>query len=254
MNLSQFIEWLATNPKLNFTIAIIGLFLAIFFYIKGKKVKLPYYAIRSHNIVRDLVSRIDSLEMLYAGERIENLTATKIAFWNAGNDTIKREDIPDKAPLTVTVKKGYKILEAKILHFIEEANQFSIPISEDKSHISIYFEYLDKNQGVIIQLLHTGKSKQDIEINGKIKGFGIPKRKNATIVFNSGHLIFFVFCFGIPVYIIGMGVANGGIFEATIGEIIVIAFFFILFWGFGFLILSQILPKGFKKFEEEILS
>ena len=164
MNLSQFIEWLATNPKLNFTIAIIGLFLAIFFYIKSKKVKLPYYAISSQNIVRDLVSRIDSLEMLYAGERIENLTATKIAFWNAGNDTIKREDIPDKAPLTINVKKGYKILNAIILHFIEKSNEFSIHISDDKSHITIDFEYLDKNEGVIIQLLHTGRSEQVLKL------------------------------------------------------------------------------------------
>lgn len=250
MNLSQFIEWLATNKSLNFTIAIIGIFLAIFFYIKSNKVKLPYYAISSHNIVRDLVSSIDLLKVLYDRERIENLTATKIAFWNAGNDTIKREDI--SVPLTVTVKKGH-ILKAQKLHEVEEENGFSIPISKDKSHINLDFNYLEKNQGVIIQLLHTGKSDQDILIKGHIMGFGIPKRKNATIVFNSGHLIFFVFCFGIPVYIIGMGVANGGIFEATIGEIIVIAFFFILFWGLGFLILSQLLPKGFEKFQDQIL-
>lgn len=85
MNLSQFIEWLAPNPWLSiagFIIGITGIVLTIIFYFKSKRVKLLYYSIRSQNIVKDLVSRIDSLEMLYAGERIENLTAAKIVIWN----------------------------------------------------------------------------------------------------------------------------------------------------------------------------
>ncbi len=34
------------------------------------------------------------------------------------------------------------------------------------------FGYLDKNEGAVFQLLHTGKSGQDIEIHGRIKSFG----------------------------------------------------------------------------------
>jgi hypothetical protein len=68
--------------------------------------------------------------MLYAGERIENLTAIKIAFWNAGNDTIKGQDI--KKPLTVNVENGYKILKADQFHIIDNENKFSINLSDDK--------------------------------------------------------------------------------------------------------------------------
>lgn len=255
MNLSQFIEWLATNPWLiitSFIITITSLLLAIIFYIKGKKVKLLYYAIRSQNIVRDLISRIDSLDMLYANERIENLTATKIAFWNAGNDTINSNDIASVRPLTINVKEGYKILDAKTLNY-NPVNQFSIKLSDDKSQINISFEYLAKNEGAVIQLLHTGKSEQDIEIQGIIKDYSkTPMRINDTHTIDSEYKIILGICFSLPVLVIVIAVADGSFF--FIGNIIVAAFLLILFWGLGLLILRDSLPKGLKKFEDKILN
>ncbi len=250
MNLSQFIELSATNPWLiiaSFLITIISLLLAIIFYFKSKRDKKLYYAILSHNIVRDLVSRIDSLEMLYAGERIENLTAIKIAFWNAGNDTIKGQDI--KKPLTVTVENGYKILKAEPLHIIDDINKFSINLSYDKSHINVYFKYLDKNQGEIIQLFHNGKSGNDIKIDGYIIGSGAPIHKNARKVLDSISLIHLGLWLCLPVFFFVISVADGSIFE----NIKAIAFFLIMSLGMGYLILKDRLPKGFEKFEEEIL-
>jgi hypothetical protein len=81
-SLFQFVNWLETNPSLgvaSFILAIVGVVLAIFFYIKSKKVKIPCYAVRSLNIVRNLVNKIESLEMLYGGQPINNLTVSKIA-------------------------------------------------------------------------------------------------------------------------------------------------------------------------------
>ncbi|MGB8217597.1 MAG: hypothetical protein WCE94_09895 [Candidatus Methanoperedens sp.] len=258
MNLSQFIDGLATNPWLiiiGFIITIISLLLAVIFYIKGKKVKLPYYAVNSHNIVRDLVSRIDDLDILYHGEPIENLTATKIAFWNAGNDTINGQDIARADPLTVIANEGYKILDAKIVSVINTANQFSITSPAGERSININFDYLDQNEGAIIQLLHTGKSGKDIEIHGRIKGFGKPKLKSATASRDSNSfihvgLIFFAF----PVFITVLSAANGRFYE----EIKFIIFIFMLYGGIGglisYLILKRSLPKGFKIFEEEIVN
>lgn len=94
-SLSQWVDFLVTNPLLglaSFILAIIGLVLAVIFYLKSKKIKSPYYAIRSINLIEDLISKIESLEMLFRGKPIKNLTVTKLAFWNAGNDTINYQD------------------------------------------------------------------------------------------------------------------------------------------------------------------
>jgi hypothetical protein len=134
-SISQLAEWFGMNPwlsLLSFILAVLGVALAIIFYFKGRKVKLPCYAVRSTNIVRNLVSKIESLEMLYSGEPIENLTVTKFAFWNAGRDTIDRRDIASADPLTFHVKRGYKILDAKILSEKKKSNKFSITTSPDR--------------------------------------------------------------------------------------------------------------------------
>lgn len=177
---SQSIEWMGTNPWLSivsFIIAVLGVALAIIFYVKGKKVKSPCYTLRSNNLVRDVVSRIEPLEMRYSGQQIKNLTITKIAFWNAGRDTINNQDVASADPLTVHVKEGYKILDTKILYEKNPTNQFSITTSEDRSYIALQFEYVDKGEGAVIQLIHTGISHEDIELLGTIKGAGKPTFK-----------------------------------------------------------------------------
>jgi len=107
--------------------------------------------------------------MLYAGQGIENLTATKILFWNAGRETIDSEDVAEK--ISVHAKNGYKILNASVVEEKETANKFWVP-SYDQSQAQLDFEYIDKDQGAVVQILHTGKSSEDLEIRGTIKGAG----------------------------------------------------------------------------------
>ena len=252
MNLSQFIERFASNPWLiitGFIITFLGLLVTIIFYYKTKK-KL-YYAIRNQNIITDLISKIEFLDMLYDGKRIENLSATKIVFWNGGNETIYRDDIASKSPLTVKVKTGCKILDAKTLIY-NPVNQFSIQLSDDKSLINISFEYLAKNEGAVIQLLHTGKSEKDIEILGIMKYSGKPPKQIYTIqTINSGSLIFVGIRLILPVILIVIVSVEGNIFET--GNIILSAAMLITSWLWGFQALSRFLPRGLKQFEEVIL-
>lgn len=181
MNLtSQFIESVVSNPWVGFggvLIGIIGVTITAFIYFKNKKIKSPCYTIRSNNIVRGLVSNIEQLTMFYSDEPIENLTVSKIMFWNAGRDTISEQDIANADPLMVYVKDDYKILNVKIIHIENPVNQFSISTIDD-NHIGINFDYIDKDEGLIIQLFHTGKSNEDIEIQGTIKGVGNLQHKN----------------------------------------------------------------------------
>lgn len=263
----QLADWLGTNPWLSiasFIIAVISVVLAIIFYSKSKKVKSPCYAIRSINIVRDLVSKIESLEMLFAGQPIENLTVTKIAFWNAGNDTINSYDIPIAEPLTVHIKKGYQILDAKILYSKNPANQFSISTSDDHSFVNLQFDYIDKEEGGVIQLIHTGTTDEDIEISGTIKGAGklikkyvprsdkiYPSSQNKQPSAKSrklGRYFLSILLFGLPLTIIA-NIFKGEINE--IGELLFSSLIILVYWGFGYHIIKRRIPKGFDVFEEE---
>ncbi|MGR3311398.1 MAG: hypothetical protein ACUZ77_11580 [Candidatus Brocadiales bacterium] len=189
---------------LSISLALIGIILAIFFYIKGKRTKKPTYAIRSTNLIRDFKGRFGKLKIKYGDEPISNFTATKVAFWNNGKETIngsKGGDIATTDQLMIKVKNGSRFLDSDVLHPKKDdnPNQFSIKPSEDGSHVLIQFEYLDKGQGGVMQLLHTGKSSDDVEVCGTIKGYGKLKRCFGSIMkpktFSAEWWLFVIMCF-----------------------------------------------------------
>jgi hypothetical protein len=210
--------------------------------------------------------------MAYAGERISNLTTTKLAFWNNGKDTINGSDIASADPLMVKVNDGCKILDSSVLYVKNAANQFIINQSDDRSHMLIQFDYLDADEGGVIQLLHTGKSSDDIEVCGTIKGAGKPNRRSVPMLnylasllpsllrVNIIHLaqemrwtIAFAF-FVVPVL---MAVHMVLTLEPTnptqiLAEGIAIAITLLMYWGLGFYLLKRRIPKGFEIFGEDI--
>lgn len=271
-------EWLTENPwlsALSFFLALLGIILAIIFFIRSRRTKEPRYAIRSTNLMRNFTSRFKALEMTYAGEQISNLTATKLAFWNNGKDTINGRDIAVADPLMVKVKDEYKILDSGVLCAKNAANQFSIKRADDGSHVLIQFDYLDEDEGGVIQLLHTGKSSDDIEVCGTIKGAGKPDRcsvpllKNLTFLLPSlltksgsaislkaRRRIIAVLTFAVPAL---MGIALFLIPESEkppsnpmLVKGIAFATVLLMYWGLGFYIFKRRIPKGFETFEEDI--
>jgi hypothetical protein len=52
-----------------------------------------------------------------------------------------------------------------------------ISVEADGTSAYIFFDYLDKGQGGIIQVIHTGLSSSDLTLNGDIKGARLEKVK-----------------------------------------------------------------------------
>jgi hypothetical protein len=110
-------------------------------------------------------------------EPITNLSATYITFWNAGNIRINQDDIPKNIPICVKAKQNVKIFRLRIMKLkpengIEYFHGEKYPEPADENRHCYKFEYLGKDEGIKIQLIHSGKSSEDIEFSGKTKDFG----------------------------------------------------------------------------------
>lgn len=252
---------LKENPwwgALGFLVGLLSIIIAIILFMIGRHTKEPIYAIQSTNLIQDFTSRFEALEIKYAGKQISNFTSTKVVFWNNGKDTINGADIVSAEPLIIRVKDGYKILDSNVLHPKKEynPNQFSIKPSEDGSHVLIQFDYLDKGQGGVIQLLHTGESSDDVEVCGTIKGAGKPKFR--TVMKYTPPIFFLVVVGGLSFFV-------GRLIYKDVSEIIgkpiyslrdvwligsgIICIF--LLWGFClYTIFMKYVPKGFEIFYE----
>jgi hypothetical protein len=162
-------------------ISMTGIVLSIFFYLKSRKKRKPFYSSRSFNIAQDISpARFESLVLTYNETRIENFTITKVLFWNDGKETIRIGDVAIEEPLEIVTEGDVQILDAAVIQRIPPTNGFEVRVSGNQSSVELSFDYIDKDEGAVVQIVHTGKSGRDISMRGRIAGGGMPVLKEFT--------------------------------------------------------------------------
>jgi len=165
-----------SNPWIgiiSFITGLIGFYLRVTSAINSsKKRKIPSYRMRSINVISK-EEIIPDLNITYKENPVSNLTVTKIAIWNSGKETINAMDVPEGDPIRIPVSgNNMDVYGVEILHVAEPSNGFRLkPTTEFHAYV-IKFDYIDYNQGILLKIIHSGKSSDDIKILGTIKGFG----------------------------------------------------------------------------------
>ena len=101
-----------------------------------------------------------------------------IAIWNKGT-TIKREDVASKVPLQIVAPANAEILEIQLL-YTDEANNIQYTFSDNRKKIIIDFEYLAKNEGVVMKLFHTCGEKESLKVHCALRS-GIKIQSGITV-------------------------------------------------------------------------
>lgn len=165
-----------------FITGVLGIYCAWYFYAKALRLKEPYWSFKNTNLVRDSVSEVEDLEVLYKGEKIPSLSIGKVVFWNRGAETINGTDISTANPIRIEGLHETKILSAKVIKVNNFANQFKVEVDPIGIFATIKFDYLDKNNGGIIEVVHTGKTVRSIFVTGSIKGVSQLKNKRIGVI------------------------------------------------------------------------
>jgi hypothetical protein len=111
------------------------------------------------------------LEVLFKGARIPRLTRTRMALWNAGWATVEGADISENDPLRIRLRDGpmrVEILDVRLVRATREAIAFSAEVRKGTCFVN--FDFLDRHDGVVLDLLHTGSATGRPSIDGVIKG------------------------------------------------------------------------------------
>jgi len=111
-----------------------------------------------------------NLSVTYNGKEITtDVTAIQVAFWNAGNQSIKRGDV--LKPLVINTTPILPILESQIRKVRRDVS--GIKLDESKiaeGEITIKWDILEKDDGGIVQLMVAGVPETPIEIKAVIEG------------------------------------------------------------------------------------
>lgn len=165
----------SNSDKLAIVLFLISLIAAVFisgiYFALGRgKIALSCYQ-KSNRIIGSHLGQISSdLSVLYDGVEIPRLTRTIAVIWNSGNTVINRGDVAQLSKLRFEMESGEKILNTAIIKYSNEVNDANISSSEKSLDLAyVSFEYLAKNEGVVIELLHTDQ-RSNIPLLGTIKG------------------------------------------------------------------------------------
>lgn len=283
MTLQHLLDYFNGNPVLNvvsLALAILGIVFTIYFYFKSKKNRNPTYVVRTINLVKENVKKIDTVAILYAGEKVKNLSISKIALWNEGKETISSVDVALNNTIKIKIKDEFEFLDSEILFQKNSANDFKIQLSEDNKSISIFFDYFDFEEGLVMQIFHTGNSSDDIFIDGKIKSVKkISRREHSNSFLLPSILVKWLrndkdviskrtmkAIMGWTFFVMGL-VSCCAVFISpfrepvieittqkmnSVSHNIVLLFPGLFYTWFGYRLLKRRIPKGFDIFNEEL--
>ena len=165
------LEKLMDSPIVWLVLALLAIFstcFAIYTWIAGKKRKQFSFACITNEMIIAGKNKIDKLQIKYDGRDIQDLSVSKFFVWNCGNTVIDSADIVSSKPLCIRNTGNAKILDVHIISVNEETNAFTIANIEEE-YVELAFDYVNHGEGVVLQVLHTGASK-DLVIDCKIKG------------------------------------------------------------------------------------
>ncbi|MGA2669455.1 MAG: hypothetical protein ABSF32_11170 [Ignavibacteria bacterium] len=228
-------------------LALLGIGLSFYFYKKSQRLKKPYYFNKSINLIKNNLPNIDGLELLYQGEIIHNLTITNFALWNEGMDTINNLDVAPINNLKIIPKdiENTSILAYEIIYIKNKSNNFRIEFSKEQNLLFIDFDYIDKDEGIIFKIYHTGTSNDDLFLHGDIKGtkgfiFKNLNLNNISYTFKKKFLLFLLI--NLPFILILLAYYYKGNFDSIFANLILWSIINILF----FFQIKKRIPEGFQ--------
>lgn len=117
------------------------------------------------------------LTLTFRGRELDSVSRTYLALWHERGGALRGSEILASDPLRIEVADGDEILQARVLSQSKELIEFRCePVSGVQQ---LQFEYLDKHDGGVVEVLHTGSEAATVA--GTIPGATIKKPRKAIL-------------------------------------------------------------------------
>lgn len=138
-------------------IGVIGVGFGIYQLLHHTGPKLNYQYIGQRLIDGEEGLLPKNVVVQYDGKPVKRLSLSQIIIWNAGEPPIRGQDIVAEDPVRFCLGDDAEILSAEIVKTTRQANDSAVHIDTDTHSCLVYkFRFLDRNDGVLIRVLHTG--------------------------------------------------------------------------------------------------
>ncbi|MED1406965.1 hypothetical protein P4U07_30230 [Bacillus mycoides] len=135
-------------------IGIIGILIAIVTYRKSKIGQRLVYQSSATRIIGKSRNTPEEIQIYFRGNEVPRVIKTNLVIWNSGNETIKSSHVTKEDPLRIQIEESESIISYRILKETRHTNKVNLVL--DKKNVLLFnFDYLDPNDGVRVEILHT---------------------------------------------------------------------------------------------------
>lgn len=160
-------------------ITVLAAIFAVYAYLSTREEKVPCYAVEGTSLVANTRKGVDGISILYRGKEVPELTSTTVWLWNAGSRTIDEADIAPSDPLRIVGPPGVLVLASKVVKYHRAT--VAPRLRNDGRVVFPMFDFLDKDDGFVVQILHTGNPDvSGWKMLGTVKGSQPVRRVVAT--------------------------------------------------------------------------
>jgi hypothetical protein len=156
-----------------FFVGILGIALSIYLFRKGVEAKDPRYYYKTFKNISKLSDEEDSkIKITYGQDEVSRVFTTYVWAWNNGKKPINKTDIPPQSNIRIDFhdeKFTPKILDYEIIKASRSEINFSATRSGETALV-LNFDFLDQNDGAVLEIQHTGSSETEIKSDGIILG------------------------------------------------------------------------------------
>lgn len=150
--------------------SVVGVILALYFYLKGRRVRQLVYQITATRTVVVRAGQASRLKALFDDREIKtDITAAQIALWNQGKRSIRSRNILE--PIVICTAEGTSILEATVRRTSRDLVGFTIGENMlNEGRVLVDWKILEHHDGGLIQLIYAGGVDVKINVEGVIEG------------------------------------------------------------------------------------
>jgi hypothetical protein len=150
--------------------SIIGFALSIYFFAASKEVPELTYFVHPAKAAVVRTGQTSNLSVQFDGQNLTgDVTATQIAFWNAGRKSIR--DSGTLQPLIIRTTNKQRILEASL----QKTSRNVVGLKLDTSRLAmgevqIKWNILEQNDGGVLQIVYSGDETVGIDASAVLEG------------------------------------------------------------------------------------
>lgn len=162
---------LLSIPSIGSLIGIVGVLFAIVSILLTRSVS----KISSHLEYKNLIGAFHSalpqnINITYDNQPVEKVSSSVFVIWNSGNKVINGDSLKTIDPLRIEACDDVRILRYNIQRVNNKTNNIQIYAEPRfKKKLLISFDFLEKKDGLRIEVLHTG-SRESLAVKGTLIG------------------------------------------------------------------------------------